>query len=229
MLISLCTPIMNRLDDLEKTMPYRIAAADAHPPVEIVVVDYNSTDGLGDYIKELIDTTKLADGNFITYRLYTGRDTYHAAHANNLTMLLGCGEYVVLTPADVFIEIGYMKALRLRIDEGCVWCNTDRKRRSTIAIRKDEFIASGGYDERFEFYGPDDGDIIERLERRGGKRGVIPDEFLSDIFTPADKKVANYRIKVSHREMSKMLLPFYYENHNAGALVANVGQEWGKW
>lgn len=229
MLISLCTPCMNRKDDLMATMPSKIAAAKASPPVEIAVVDYNSGNGLRDFINDIIDSTYLGGGGFFTYRKYTGRDTYHAAHANNLAMMLGGGEYVVLIPADVFIEPGFILSLRENIDQGCVWSNTSRKHRSAIAILRNEFIAMGGYDEHFEMYGPDDIDIIERLERRGCKRGEIPDEFVSSIYTPPDRKVENYRIKASHKELGAMNMPHLSENRKNGVLVANSGIEWGKW
>ena len=43
---------MNRTYDLKKTLPLTIQAADASPPVEIVVLNYNSKDDLEDYIMD---------------------------------------------------------------------------------------------------------------------------------------------------------------------------------
>jgi hypothetical protein len=221
---------MNRLDDFVETMPFKIDAANSCPPVEILVIDYNSTDGLDRYMHKLMESTRLEGDSFFSYHLYTGRDTYHAAHANNLAMLVGQGEYVVLVPADVYLKYGYISALREQIAQGAVWCNTAKKRRSTIAIRKNEFLAAGGYDERMEMYGPDDLDLIERLERRGCKHGRIADDLIDDIYTSPEKKVANYRIKnMSHKGLGALSMPYYLENKALGALVANVGVEWGSW
>jgi len=229
MLISLCTPCMNRVDDFVATLPLKIIGANICPPVEIVTIDYDSQDGLDNYMYDLMKNSHFDNGSFYTYRKYTGRDTYHAAHANNLAMLTGSGEYVVLVPADVYLERDYLVVLRDRIEKGCVWCNTDRKCRSTIAIKKDVFIEIGGYDERFEMYGPDDLDLIHRLERHGYKRGSIPNDLVHDVYTSPEKKIENYRIKgVSHKELGKMSMPYYYENEKNGSLVANVGIEWGK-
>lgn len=228
MLISLCIPIMNRLDDLRQTMPSRIENANDSPPVEILILDYNSRDGLEDYLEDLINKTALIGGSFFTHIKYPKPIYFHSTHAYNLALLSGSGEWIVLNPADVFTRAGYISTLRDRIKEGCLWCNTDRKRRSTIAFKKSEFIASGGYDERFETYGPDDIDIIERLQRRGLKRGSIPDNMLDDIYTLPEKKVENYRIKGTHKELGKLMMPYLYENRNSQQLVANQGREWGK-
>ena len=46
MLISLCLPCHNRTHDLKRVMPYLLGAANFSPPVEIVVIDYNSQDDL---------------------------------------------------------------------------------------------------------------------------------------------------------------------------------------
>jgi len=220
---------MNRLDDLRETIGSRVAQAIKSPPIEILVLDYNSTDGLQEYMREVMTNLRPTNGNRIIYKKYSARDTYHAAHANNLAMLAGSGDWVALTPADVFLVEDYAINLRQCIAEGCQWANTTKKRRSTIAIHKDEFIASGGYDERFECYGPDDVDLIERLERRKLKRGAINDNYVRDIFTPADKKIANYRLKGSHVELGQALMPFLYDNRSRGQLVGNEGQVWGQW
>lgn len=220
---------MNRLDDLMETMPYKVNAANDYPPIEIVVVNYNSSDGIYDYMNDLIQNTYLEGGSFITYLTYTGRKFYHAAHANNLAMLSGSGEYVVLTPADNVIYDNYIPSLRSLISDGCIWITPPRKCRSMIAVRKDEFIDAGGYDERFEMYGPDDRDLIERLERRGKKFGAVPHRSVTTIYTEPEKKIENYRLKISHQELGRMTMPYYYENKEKGVLVANVGVEWGKW
>lgn len=220
---------MGRLDDLMATMPARLEAAIISPPVEIAVVDYNSPDDLQAYMGDLIATTGLPAGSFISYRKYFGRSTYHAAHANNLAMTFGLGAYLVLVPADIYLGGGYLPTLRALIADGCVWANTARKNRSTIAVSRGEFYECGGYDERMEMYGPDDVDLIERLTRRGGKHGTIPDEMVGAIYTTPEKKVANYRLKLSHKELGKLSLPFLEQNRAEEQLVANAGREWGQW
>ena len=72
--ISLCIPAHARTYDLKKTLPHLIAAVNASPPVEIVILDYNSPDDLEEYIGIIKETTQLTDGNVISYVKYSRRD-----------------------------------------------------------------------------------------------------------------------------------------------------------
>ena len=227
MLISLCIPCGNRLPDLRQAMPHIVRAANASPPVQIAVLDYNSSDGL-DQLIEHTPVTPLANGNVLTCSKYIGRSHFHKAHAFNLAMLAGIGEYCVLMPADGCPAMGYVQALRQLIAEGCVWmCSAELC--GIVCCRRQEFIAAGGYDERFEFYGPEDRDLHLRLQRRGGKFCLVPPGLLCVIPTPDNDKVRNYRLLLSKREMSRRMRPILDENTAAGTLTANAGQEWGRW
>lgn len=228
MLISICSPCMNRVHDLKKTLPYRLEAANESPPVEIVVLDYNSRDDLRDVMAHFIASAELAPGNRITYKRYTGRETYHQAHAYNLSILAGSGEYFCLLGADAYPEPGYIQVVRNLIGEGCAWGHA-KDLCGFIFCQRQEFIDAGGYDERFEFYGPEDRDLNDRLTRRGGKFGLVPKGLMHVIPTPERDKVANYRVKGNKSQLSRQMAVFYHENAANNVLVANQGQEWGSW
>ena len=49
--ISVCTTVMGRLKDLQETLPKNIEDNLDYPNVEHVILDYNSQDGLEDWIK----------------------------------------------------------------------------------------------------------------------------------------------------------------------------------
>ena len=66
------------------------------------------------------------------------------------------------------------------------------------------------------------------MKRRGAPHAQIPDK-LSLIYTPWAEKLANYRLPLSRREMSKRSKPIYQENMANAVLVANEGKEWGQW
>jgi hypothetical protein len=114
------------------------------------------------------------------------------------------------------------------ISQGCVWARGSHYK-GIILCQRAEFEAAGGYDERFEFYGPEDRDLEDRLTRRGAKMGLFCDGMISVMPTPNEKKIANYRLKMGKEAMSRMMRPIYEENKQAGALTVNEGKEWGVW
>src|SRR5574343_1908709 len=50
--ISICTTCMNRLRDLEYTLPKNLEDNKNYKKLEFVLLDYNSTDGLSDWVKK---------------------------------------------------------------------------------------------------------------------------------------------------------------------------------
>lgn len=220
MLISLCIPCMNRTYDLRRTLPRMMTAAEASPPVEVAILDYNSSDGLEAYVSQF--------GKAITYTRYEGRGYYHIAHAWNLAVRCSRGEYVALMGADALLAEGYISALRRYIDHGAVWIR-GRHYKGIICIRRAEFIAAGGYDEQFEFYGGEDKELEARLKRRGAQFGLLSDDLVFTLKTPNPDKVANYRLPLTKREMMERGTAIRHKNDAAGLLVANKGRQWGRW
>ena len=215
---------MNRTYDLRKTLPLVIQAANESPPVEIVVVNYNSQDDLDDYMD--FSGVQLESENFLLYEKYTGRDTYHMAHAQNLSMLAASGEYLVNAAADVVLTIDYFKMIRELLASGdVVWMMSTRY--GMPVIRKDEFIATGGHDERLEFYGKCDRDLHSRLHRRGGKFVKYPSDILTTIPTAKDQKHRNYSLKSAH-QMKVLNKEIYEENLKNKVLTVNP-DGWGDW
>lgn len=216
---------MNRTEDLKKTMPYRIDAAMRSLPVEFCILDYNSDDGLRDYVDQLaFQLPKKIDLNY--YR-YTGRDSYHQAHAYNLAIMLGSGEYFCLMGSDTYPIGEYFNYVRRLAESGHIWMEEPRYK-GAIACQRDEFVKAGGYDERFEFYGPEDREMAARLTRRGAKKADLPAGCIGNFHTPDDVKVANYRLKKSKKEFSELMHPIYEENMKNQTLTANPNG-WGQW
>jgi len=232
MLISLCLPCHNRTHDLKLVMPYLIGTANFSPPVEIVVINYNSQDDLHAYMTRILETP-LADGNSIVYKRYIGRNHYHMAHARNLSVLASSGDYFVITSADIYFEPHFIRAARNMLELYDYTWLYDERYCGVIVCKREEFIAAGGYDERFEFYGPEDRELDARLRRRGGKvsaglPGVLPAGLVHVFPTPNSDKVKGYRLPLSKREMHEVGLEILTENNANGVLVANP-EGWGKW
>lgn len=229
-LISMCVCCKGRVEDLKVALPTFLVAMNQSPAAELVVLDYDSEDGLETYIKQIIDSKPFVEKNFLTHVKIKNKPYYHMSHAKNCGMLSCSGEVIIFVNADELVGKDIVKIVRSRFDEikepffMCEW-----EYGCTLAIRKEEFIRSGGYDERFEFYGPEEKDICARLHRRGLRFEVYPKGCVDNktLYTPIPKKMANYRIK-SRRATHVMQSHIFKENIANNVMVANVGVEWGK-
>lgn len=221
--ISYCLPCKNRLEDLKEALPSVMIAASISPPVEIIVLDYNSTDGLKDWMDAVSQV-----GPVTVRRVgYHGRDTYHMAHARNLSIITAVGKIIVSSCADVIVDESFFQVIREGFKTNEALFATGNNFPGVSAFLKEEFLNAGGFDERFEYYGPEDKDLNERLKRRGVLWGHYPEELLTLIPTPRLKKTEHYRTK-SLYQMWKLMQPIFKENKANGVLVANP-DGWGRW
>lgn len=228
MVISICAPCKNRASDLQKVLPSWIAAANESPPVEIAVLNYNSTDNLDEVIGEA-KKRKLNSGSYITYVKDVSNKYYHSAHACNLCILISSGEYFLRVGADAHINKGFMSFIRENITKhNYVWMGGQRRYRGIIVCKRQEFIDIGGYDERIEFYGSEDVDLNNRLRRSGGKTAIYPLKFITPIKTGKKKKLKNYRPGFSSQDMKVLGRRVLRDNNSNNVIVANENIEWGK-
>lgn len=226
-LISFIVMSMNRSHALKKTMPFMLAEANASPPVEICVLDYNSKDDLVEFVQGVKAEAKLAEGNIISLYRYTDREYYHLAHAENLCIRLSKGDYFVKGGTDGIFRYSYVQTLRELIAQGCIWMR-GRYKKGIICCQKQEFVDAGGFDERFEFYGGDDRELESRLIRRVGRPCLVPDGMVDTVRTPREEQVANYRGNMTKRKMCIRAKKITDENNRNEVLVVNEGIEWGK-
>jgi len=216
-LFSYCIPIRNRKADLVVALPTVLAAVCLETSVEVVVLDYGSTDGLCNYVWPLTE-----DWGGLRYIRHEA-EYYHMAWARNLAMRAGLGRYLISTNADTLLAPSYFQVLKevaLRTD--CDVMRAGKHINGVLAVKRDEFWRSGGFDERFEFYGPEDKDFVARLERRGLSMEYYDPHLLGKIPTPDNVKVEGYRLPLSKREMAKKMHAVYEENKTRGVLVANA-------
>ena len=225
MLISLGTPCMNRTYDLKKVMSSRLESAAASPPAEIVIINYQSKDDLDDYIH----TLEMPDGVGLIYRRYTGKHTtYYTAHAVNLAVMSGNGDYIGYIDADAYVHPEYVQTIRKLAEAGNVYIR-GRTYRNMFIIQRQAFIDAGGYDERFELYGPEDKDFQARMSRRGIPVTEYDDKYVWNIPTPKHRKRLNYKGQYSSDMMAKMMYPIFEMNNYYEILVANEGKKWAQW
>ena len=232
--ISYCVPCHKRIDELVGVFPSIVAAANASPPIEIVIVDYGDQPPLTPQLLPFAE--QLINGSKLVVKEYRGRPHYHMSHARNLSIRAASGKYIMIGATDVVFTPKFFAKIRRRFEE----TNADYIRAynrgrwpGIIIILREELIAAGGFDERFEFYGPEDKDLRARLNRRNLKDvGFWIEQYMSIIPTPWEEKKKNYRElregrANGRRAMEAVGRAIFEENNLKGVLVANEGIEWG--
>ena len=162
--ISFCTPCMGRRHHLEATVANNLAVLSPFgPDAELVVLDYNSRDGLGEWICTSF-ANELDSGRLRYFR--TEEPTqYSQSHAKNLSHRLSTGEILFNLDGDNFIGEGLFEALRARFDEQprtIASVSPRANKAGRVAIRRVDWEALGGYDERFVGWGLEDKDFKMR-------------------------------------------------------------------
>ena len=115
--ISVVTTCMNRLDDLKKTLPKNILD-NADYPSEFVLLDYGSTDGLEDWIKNEMMSYVL-DGSLVYYKALNQKN-FNPNHSRNMSFRLANGEIITNVDADNYTNVGFLS----RINQ----CSCSKKR-----------------------------------------------------------------------------------------------------
>ncbi len=225
MRISFCTACMNRLYQLKETLPRNLETIADVPDVELVVLNYNSADGMHEWISE---TYGLDQARFpqLTYARQSSATRFHASKAKNLAHKIASGDVLVNLDADNFvgrsIEILREKFLSGNADVVHLWSGVwGDGTYGRIAMRRSAFHELGGYDETFFPVGHQDCDLLMRACARGlryvsapaGPPGALPN-------TKADT-TKNCRIGVSYDAMQMANYNLSQENLKHGRLRAN--------
>src|SRR5438105_1725028 len=99
--ISFCSTCKNRLWQLSQTFAPNLSAVEADGSSELVLLNYNSQDGLGEWIRQFGSAIEAGTLRYVHER---SDPHFHMAKAKNLAHLAATGEYVVNLDADNFIR-----------------------------------------------------------------------------------------------------------------------------
>ena len=205
-LISYCISIMNRLYQIKETL--RINIDNSTDISEFIIIDYNSNDGLKDYIYE----------NF-KYELSTGKLKYyftdkikfwHSSICKNTTHMKSNGEYLTNLDCDNFIGTGGDQLIINTFNENgdnIIISQTNNIMSSgnggRISISKKNFIKLGGYDESFYPMGYQDYDLIERAKQYGLKY-INLDKNNNAIVNSKAESIKNIGFNISYDKMNNV-------------------------
>lgn len=185
---------MGRLHHLVETLPKNICWNLDYSNLEFVILDYNSPDGLGDWIKKYMINS--INSGIVVYYKYFDSPYFRYSHSRNLLLRLASGNIVCNLDADNYTGkgfAGYIERKLRKIDfiAGPIITSNNISPRSLdgitmgcfgrIAIRKDLVLSIGGYNEELEYWGFEDRDLYMRLRALKFKSDSIDPQFLFSI------------------------------------------------
>lgn len=223
--ISFCTTCMNRLHHLRETLPKNLWDNKDYFNLEFILLDYNSTDGLEDYVKsELAEF--IESGRLVFYRT-EDPILYNMSHSRNLAFKLASGNIVCNIDADNFTGKGFASFVNTEFDRNTnIFLSTHNNIKvkndvlGRLCVKKEHFLDVGGYDERMKYYGFDDYDLVNRLEIYGIRKQIIDSkEFLHAIIHSNEERMNNglndkglERLLIRYLSPAQSQLFFLFEN-----------------
>jgi hypothetical protein len=210
--IAFCTVCGNRVQHLRRTLEHNLAVLRERPDSVAVLLDYGSSDGLGDWLREHF-VEDLQFGRLVYYRVEANH--FAMAHAKNLAHRLGIregAEILCNVDADNFLGSGFPEFIGRKFAEAQLdgdsiflaprmnhqgpgrgltdFCPPGSNGR--IVVTREQFLNAGGYDEHFEHYGPDDKDFDARLRRIGYTKLAVPRRYMEAIKHSDEIRFRNY-------------------------------------
>jgi len=163
--ISFCIPCMGRLHHLRQTLPQSIDNTSTFASRQFVILDYNSRDGLHDWINGACG--EHVRSGLIKYVRLDWPRYFHMSHAKNVAHIAADGEILMHVDADYFLGEGICELLdgHFRRDRNIVVRFGDAGGR--LAVHRNAFLAVRGYDETFVGWGHEDWDFLGRLKQHG--------------------------------------------------------------
>lgn len=195
------TTCKGRTEHLRQTLPQNLVD---NPHSRFVVLDYSSKDGLNNFLREdmggAIQSDRLAVYHFPT------ADRFSMGHAKNMAARCGMiegADVLVTLDADNFTGPAFEDFIAANLFAPREFLCPDFPRIKSLphgpgrpqrgyagrlAIRPQDFLKMGGYDETFDTWRGEDIDLIARMQRVGGfTMRTIPNHFLAAI--PHNAKV----------------------------------------
>ncbi len=191
------TLLKNIQDNLPKTKD--------DPEVEFILLDYNSKDGLQDWIKNNAALKPFLDNSTLVYAKYPDATHFHHAHAKNMAHRLATGDVVCNLDADNYTGKDFARYLATEFANGehvlshftfGVMTHDPDKNGffGRISMRREDFLALGGYSEtRFKKgWGYEDTDFIMRAMKLGlESKPMFNKEYMGVIAHGNEERVKN--------------------------------------
>ncbi|MHC4237148.1 MAG: glycosyltransferase family 2 protein [Planctomycetota bacterium] len=227
--VSLCTTVMDRLHDLKRTLPKNMADNLDYPNVEYVILDYNSEDGLGHWVKEYM--MEYIENGTLVYVRTEEPNYYSMTHSRNIAFKVASGDIVNNVDADSYTNEGfatYLNRLAHQQPEKAIFGKGKKMLRGRLGFYRKEFIELlAGYDEELKGYGHDDHDIMHRAWGLGFNLMWFGGSFYTAVDDHRKHQGSNYQYRSwKYTERRNKIVSFF--NLAVGKFKANEGHHWGK-
>lgn len=204
MKIVFCITCKGRTAHIKKTLAQNISD-NPGANVVFVLLDYNDGGELAYHIQNTCQE-HIQSGKLVYYQ-YRESVAFRMAHAKNMAHRLG-----ILNGADILVNLDadnrtgqgfaeyieeYFTRTKNDPQEIFLWSRMikgELKRGVTgrIACSKNAFLISGGYDERYTTYSPDDKDFEARLRRLGYCAQEVDKRFLNAVYHDDETRFKEY-------------------------------------
>jgi glycosyltransferase involved in cell wall biosynthesis len=200
--ISICTVNMNRLEHLSQTLPRNIMDNVDYPKVEFVVLNYNSRDGMDEWM--MTRMKQYIKSGILKYYKTDEPQYFQRSHSKNTALKLATGDILCMVDADNYAGPGYAKWINSTFADNGPDTIITTIRKDSIPYRdqggklcfsRELLYTVNGFDETLIDYGVEDIDLVNRLEKAGGKRVFIKDKkYLEFIGHSLDDRLKNHHL-----------------------------------
>lgn len=229
--VSLCTVCMGRCVDLKLTLPQNLADNADYPALEFVVLNYNSSDDLDDFMRTPEMGRHMMSGR-IRYLRTSEPQFYSTSHSRNVAFRNSTGDILLNVDADNFTGVGfaeYVNRLANVRSTRVLFAKSKWRNHGRIGMFRHEFEQFGGYDEDLQGYGWEDYSLMGRVLRAGHMllwwRGASVD-FSRRILTPKSL-VATRMVEDDWKLTEKRNMTLTLAKIERGELIANRERAWG--
>jgi len=169
--IAFCITCMNRLNHLQQTLEKNIRDNYLPEEVEFVLLDYNSKDGLEEWVRQ--NMQQYIDAGILVYYKTFEPEYYLRSHSRNMAFRLANAEILCNLDADNFLGKGFAAFIIQefsKYDE--IFYTNNYSLNDTygrVCVRIEDFMSIRGYNEALKGYGYEDNDFQNQLIIHGLK------------------------------------------------------------
>lgn len=214
---------MNRLYHLKDTLKKNIEDNYLPEDVEFVLLDYNSSDHLEQWVKDEM-SDHINSGILVYYRTTTPV-YYHRSHSRNIAFRLSEGNILCNLDADNYLGEGFALEMISEFSQNPeIFYTSDLSSNDIfgrVLVLREDFYAVRGYNEQLEGYGFEDVDLYTRLSKRGLKQRVFFNPQYYDVIKHSKMdRISNEKfvkslnaIYISYIDPYTSEILFLYEDH----------------